>query len=88
MRPRAVVAVVVQPFLTAGAHGKFHMTTATPAQFTFSLRKCENCLPSAAAGRLLVGPSDRLTAGDVTAIRDHHDELVTLVKLCDDAEAM
>jgi len=39
MSPRAVVAVVVQLFLTARAHGKFHMTTATPAQFAFFLMK-------------------------------------------------
>ena len=38
-------------------------------------------------GRLLVGPTARLTADDVTAIRDHRDELVELVKMCD-LEAM
>ena len=38
-------------------------------------------------GRLLVGPTARLTADDVAAIRDHRDELLQLVKLCD-AEAM
>ncbi len=34
-------------------------------------------------GRLLVGPTARLTADDVTAIRDHRDELIALVKMCD-----
>ena len=38
-------------------------------------------------GRLLVGPTARLTADDVTAIRDHRDELIELVKMCD-LEAM
>ncbi len=38
-------------------------------------------------GRLLVGPTGRLSAGDVTAIRDHRDELIALVQMCD-AEAM
>ena len=38
-------------------------------------------------GRLRVAPGSALTAADRAAIRDHHDELVTLVKLCD-AEAM
>lgn len=38
-------------------------------------------------GRLLVGPTARLTTDDVTAIRDHRDELINLVKMCD-AEAM
>ena len=38
-------------------------------------------------GRLLVGPTARLTAADIAAIRDHRDELIELVKMCD-GEAM
>ena len=38
-------------------------------------------------GCLFVGPMDRLTADDVAAIRDHREELIELVKMCD-LEAM
>ena len=33
-------------------------------------------------GRLLVGPSARLTSADVTAIRGHRDELIEIVQMC------
>ncbi len=38
-------------------------------------------------GRLLVGPTARLTIDDDLAIRAHRNELIELVKMCD-AEAM
>jgi hypothetical protein len=38
-------------------------------------------------GRLLVGPTARLTADDTRAIREHRDELIELVKMCT-SEAM
>ena len=39
------------------------------------------------AGRLLVGPTARLTPTDVTAIREHRDELIELVHMCDEVVA-
>lgn len=38
-------------------------------------------------GRLLVGPTARLTTADDRAIRAHRNELIELVKMCD-AQAM
>lgn len=35
-------------------------------------------------GRLLVGPTARLTTDDDRAIRVHRDELIELVKICDE----
>ena len=39
-------------------------------------------------GDLLVGPRGQLTGADRQGIREHKDELISLVKLCDEAVAV
>ncbi len=41
----------------------------------------------AQTGRLLVGPTARLTTADDRAIRLHRQELIALVKMCDEVVA-
>ena len=41
----------------------------------------------AQTGRLLVGPTARLTTADDRAIRAHRQELIALVKMCDEMVA-
>ena len=39
-------------------------------------------------GRLLVGPTNRLTPADDRAIREYRDEIVALVKMCNEVDAV
>ena len=64
------------------------LVVSVPAlQLLWRLEETGMVIKVDAVGRLRIGPSARLTAADVTAIRDYRDELIEMVKMCD-TEAM